>query len=82
MTQLTMRERRELLHHYLQELSSGITNYSISDWAVNHLLLELIKLGSKDQSVFEVVNNPSLPRLPLSVKLLESELEQSNVFTE
>ncbi len=82
MTQLTMRERRELLHHYLQELSSGITNYSISDWAVNHLLLELIKLGSKDQSVFEVVNNPSLHRLPLSVKLLESELEQSNVFTE
>ena len=78
MTQLTMRERRQLLQHYLQELSSGITNYSISDWAVNHLLLELIKLGSKDQSVFEVVNNPELP---LSVKLIEEELEQEDVFT-
>ena len=81
MTQLTMRERRELLQHYLQELSSGITNYSISDWAVNHLLLELIKLGSKDQSLFEVVNNSELQEPPLSVKLLEEELEQENVFT-
>ena len=81
MTQLTMRERRELLQHYLQELSSGITNYSISDWAVNHLLLELIKLGSKDQSVFEVVNNPELQELPLSAKQIEEELEQEKVFT-
>ena len=76
-----MRERRELLAHYLQELSSGITNYSISDWAVNHLLLELIKLGSQDQSVFEVVNNRELQKLPLSVKLIEEELEQENLFT-
>ena len=81
MAQLTMRERRELLHHYLQELSSGISNYSISDWAVNHLLLELIKLTSQDQSVFEVVDRPKLHKLPLSLKLLESELEQSNPFT-
>jgi hypothetical protein len=81
MAQLTMRERRELLAHYLQELSSGITNYSISDWAVNHLLLELIKLGSQDQSVFEVVNNRELQKLPLSVKLIEEELEQENLFT-
>ena len=81
MTELTMRERRELLAHYLQKLSSGITNYSISDWAVNHLLLELIKLGSQEQSVFEVVNNPELQELPLSAKQIEEELEQENVFT-
>ncbi len=81
MAPLTMRERRELLNHYLQELSSGISNYSISDWAVNHLLLDLIKLSSQDQSIFEVVNHPELHKLPLSLKLLESELEQSNPFT-
>jgi hypothetical protein len=31
--------------------------------------------------VFEVVNNRELQKLPLSVKLIEEELEQENLFT-
>ncbi len=81
MTELTMRERRELLVHYLQKLSSGITNYSISDWAVNHLLLELIKLSSQEQSIFELVKNPELQELSLSVEQIKEELEQEKLFT-
>ncbi len=80
MTQLTMRERRELLCHYLQQLDSGVANYSISDWAVNRLLLHLIELGYQDQSVFEIVNNQEKSELPLPVKVIEEELKQENVF--
>ncbi|MGK7915120.1 MAG: hypothetical protein AB4038_06165, partial [Prochloraceae cyanobacterium] len=62
-------------------LADGIDNYSISDWAVNHLLLELIKLGYQEQSVFEVVNNVAQEELSLPLKDIEEELEQEKVFT-
>ena len=81
MTRLTMKERRSLLCHHLQKLADGIDNYSISDWAVNHLLLELIKLGYQDQSVFEVVNNVEQDDKLLPLKDIEEELEQEKVFT-
>ena len=81
MTRLTMRERRELLCQYLQQLASGVANYSISDWAVNHLLLELIQLSYRDRSVFEVVNEPDESGLPLPVKDIEEELTRENIFT-
>jgi hypothetical protein len=77
-----MRERRELLCHYLQAIGDGVTNYSISDWAVNHLLLELIQLGHQEQSIAEVVNAPDKYDLkfPRSIKMLEEELVQDKVF--
>ena len=81
MARLTMRQRRELLRHYLQQLADGTENYSISDWAVNHLLLDLIKLGHQEQSVFEVVNNQDQYQLPLPLREIEQELEQEKVFT-
>ncbi len=81
MTRLTMRERRDLLCHYLQQLASGTENYSISDWAVNRLLLDLIKLGYQDQSVKEVVNNQAQSDKPFPLRDIEKELERENVFT-
>jgi hypothetical protein len=78
-----MRERRELLCHYLQALGSGVSNYSISDRVVNHLLLELIQLGRQEQSVSDVVNHPDKYDLkfPLSISAIEAELDQEKVFT-
>ncbi|AFY79550.1 hypothetical protein Ple7327_4445 [Pleurocapsa sp. PCC 7327] len=82
MARLTMRERRELLSYYLQQVADGATNYSISDWAVNHLLLEIIQLGKRDLSIFEVVaSDRDKSKLPLSVKEIEEELKQESVFT-
>jgi|FrelakmetLWP11LW_1041352.scaffolds.fasta_scaffold107343_2 hypothetical protein len=80
MSQLTMRDRRQLLCHYLQQLDKGVGNYSISDWAVNHLLLELLKLGDLDRSVFEVVNDLEDFKPSLSVSTIKEELERERVF--
>lgn len=80
MSQLTMRDRRQLLCHYLQQLDKGVGNYSISDWAVNHLLLELLKLGDLDRSVFEVVNDLEDFQPSLSVSTIKEELERERVF--
>jgi hypothetical protein len=80
MSQLTMRDRRQLLCHYLQQLDKGVGNYSISDWAVNHLLLELLKLGDLDRSVFEVVNDLGDFKPSLSVSTIKEELERERVF--
>jgi hypothetical protein len=76
-----MRERRQLLCHYLQQLDKGVGNYSISDWAVNHLLLELLELGDLDRSVFEVVNDLEDFKPFLSISTLEEELERERVFS-
>lgn len=81
MSRLTMRERRHLLCHYLQQLEKGVGNYSISDWAVNHLLLELLELGDLDQSVFEVVKDLEDFKPFLSISTLEEELEKERVFS-
>lgn len=78
-----MRERRELLCHYLEVLGEGVAHYSISDWVVNHLLLELIQLAHQEQSVFDAVNHPTQDNLQFPVRLdtLKEELEQEKVFT-
>ncbi len=80
MSRLTMRERRQLLCHYLQQLDKGVGNYSVSDWAVNHLLLELLELGDLDRSVFEVVNNLEDFKPFLSISTVKEELEKERVF--
>jgi hypothetical protein len=81
MSQLTMRERRQLLCHYLQQLEKGVGNYSVSDWAVNHLLLELLELGDRDRSVFEIVNDLEDFKLPLSISAMEEELKRERLFS-
>lgn len=79
MLRLTMKERRELLCHYLQDLSDRVANYSISDWAVDRLLLALIKLGDRDRSIFEVINEKDKLDLP---SLIEETIERESLFTE
>lgn len=82
MKKLTMRERRNLLCYYLQAINSGVANYSISDWAVNHLLLELIQIAHQERSLSDVVNSAAQDDLKfsLSIDAIERELEQEKVF--